>query len=112
MKIPCLLYKRSTMEGPDLYCKSDLNHCLPSFDKEKTLVRRGQFFLNKTFISCISFIKNTSSNCTSYSSNQCLDSHCLRCGYLQLVLYICDRKGEGIWETAGDRHDYRKDDAK
>ena len=36
----CLLYKRSTMEGPDLYCKSDLNHCLPSFDKEKALVRR------------------------------------------------------------------------
>ncbi len=27
-----------------------------SYDKEKTLVRRGQFFLNKTFISCISLI--------------------------------------------------------
>ncbi|NBJ91173.1 hypothetical protein D5281_00900 [bacterium 1xD42-62] len=39
-----------------MYCKSGLNHCLSSFDKEKTLVRRGQFFLNKTFISCISLI--------------------------------------------------------
>ena len=52
-------FRKRTESNPDLYCKSGLNHCLPSFDKEKTLVRRGQFFLNKTFISCISFIKKT-----------------------------------------------------
>jgi len=37
-------FRQRTESNPDLYCKSGLSHCLPSFDKEKTLVRRGQFF--------------------------------------------------------------------